>query len=304
MLINNRIISFIKHLTTPFYKYTLGIDINHNSINIVELNLQKEKPILTSFESKTFSDKGEVNLANTIENMISCCGVKSNIAVIAIDDSEIFTQKLVFPILNQRELKEAVKWEIDRYVPYKKDTYYYDFCILNENFNNKDMQVLIAAVNKAIIDELIDHMDKLNIKILAIEGKSFALARNLSEPNCLMVDINHNDSKIIVFQEHIAIMIRDSESSMDKIISEINQTLEWCKVQNQNIEINKIYINGNLFIAEPVVQFLRNQMIHQIDFIDFTKNIDITESFDAQYIKESATELFTAIGLAKRGLEL
>jgi len=304
MLINNRIIAFIKKLTTPFYKHALGIEINHNSINIVELKLQKEKPILTSFESEIFSNKGEVNLANTIENMISRCGVKSNIAVIAIDDSEIFTQKLVFPILKPKELKEAVKWEIDKYIPYEKDTYYYDFCILNDKFNSKDMHVLIATVKKTVIDEIINDMDKLNIKILAIEGKSFALARNLSEPNCLMVDINHNDSKIIVFQEHIAIMIRDSESSMDKIIFEVNQTLEWCKVQNQNIEINKIYINGNLFIAEPVVQFFRNQIINPIEFIDFTKNIDITESFDAQYIKESATELFTAIGLAKRGLNL
>ena len=304
MLINNRIISFIKHFITPFYKHALGIDINHSSINIVELNLQKEKPILTSFESKTFSNKEEVSLANTIESMISRCGAKSNIAVIAIDDSDIFTQKLIFPILNQRELKEAVKWEIDRYVPYKKDDYYYDFCVINENFNNKDMQVLIAAVNKTIIDEIIEYMDKLNIKILAIEGKAFALARNLSEPNCLMVDINHNVSKIIVFQEHIAVMIRDSESSMDKIISEVNQTLEWCKVQNPNIEINKIYINGNIFIAGPVMQSLKNQMTKPIELIDFTKTIDITASFDVQYIKESATELFTAIGLAKRGLDL
>lgn len=304
MLVNDRIISFIKHFTGPLYKHILGIDISHNNINIVELNLQKKRPILTSFESKSFSNKGEVNLVNTIQTMMSRCGVKSNVAVIAIDDSDIFTQKLVFPTLNQRELKEAVKWEIDRCVPYKKDTYYYDFCILNENFNKKDMNVLIVAVNKSVIDEIIDHMDKLNIKILAIEGKSFALARNLSESNCLMVDINHNDSKIIVFQEHIAIMIRDSESSIDKIVSEINQTLEWCKVQNQNIEIDKIYINGNLFIAEPVVQSLRKQMIYPIEFIDFTGNIHITESFDAQYMKESATELFTAIGLAKRGLEL
>lgn len=304
MLINDRIISFIKKFTIPLYKNILGIDISNNSINIVELNFQQEKPILVNFASECLTNKSEVDLANTIQNMLSRCGAKSNAATIAIDDSNVFTQKLVFPILNAKELKEAVKWEIDKYVPYKKDTYYYDFYILNENLNSRDMDILIVAASKVVIDEIIDSMDKLNIRILAIEGKSFALARSISESNCLLVDINDNGSKIIVFQGYIAIMIRDSESSMEKIISEINRSLEWCKEQSYHIEINKIYLNGKLYIVDSLVHSLKNKTIMPIEVIDFTKDIDIKESFDTQYLRESTTELLTAIGVGKRGMDL
>lgn len=300
MLIYDHIISFIKRVRMSGYKNILGIDINRNSINIVQLDLQKEKSILTSFASESILT--ELDIVNTIEKMLSHCGAKSNVAVIAIDDSNIFTQKVIFPILNERELSEAVKWEIDKYVPYKKSTYYYDFHILNRK--DKEMDVLIVAASKLVIDETMEIMDKLNIRALAIEGKSFALARVISESNCLLVDINNTCSKIIVFQEYIAIMIWDVEFSIEKIISEINRSLEWCKKQSCHVEINKIYFNGKLSMLNPFVYSLKNKIEVPIEIIDLIQNIEMKESFDTQYIRESATELLTAIAAGKRGIDL
>ncbi|WP_110953008.1 type IV pilus biogenesis protein PilM [Anaerosinus massiliensis] len=304
MLISDNLITVIKRFIIPSYKRVMGIDITGSSIQIVELSLHNKKTVLTAFVKEQLMDELGSHLLSSIQTMITHWGVKSKAAIIAIEDSNVFIKKLILPNLSETEIEEAVKWEIDQLNPFETGTYYYDFFILNKERNAKTTTVLAVAAYKAIIDRIVQIMKEMNINILAIESTSFSLARIISNPDCLFMDVKENIIKIIVFHQHIPSKITTvNHDSTEQVVNAVMQSMEWCKMQESLIEPHTIYINGDIL----TIDFLENLKLHTnllVEKIDCFKDIDCIDSIDKRHIEKFSAEILTAISAAKRGFDV
>ncbi|QJW48729.1 type IV pilus assembly protein PilM [bacterium BFN5] len=195
----------------------LGIDIGTGSLKIIELNFKNERPVVTKlaiadFSENLFEDGRLVKpdeLTSVLQHQLSTGGFSSREAVIAIGGRAIFIREVVFPQMAEDELQEAIKWDMEKYVPYAPDSFYYDFSIIGTANNGLEMRVLLVAAPKYHIDSLVSVLKLAGLKPIAVDGEAFALYRSIVKAeNSILVDIGQYMSQIIVYQQGIPTVTR------------------------------------------------------------------------------------------------
>lgn len=195
----------------------LGIDIGTGSLKIIELNFKNERPVVTKLAIADFSDNlfedGRLvkpdELTSVLQHQLATGGFSSREAVIAIGGRSIFIREVVFPQMAEDELKEAIKWDMEKYVPYAPDSFYYDFSIIGTANNGLEMRVLLVAAPKYHIDALVSVLKLAGLKPIAVDGEAFALYRSIAKAeNSILVDIGQYMSQIIVYQQGIPTVTR------------------------------------------------------------------------------------------------
>ena len=64
--------------------------------------------------------------------------------VVLLKEEEVFTCKLVFPIMPKKEIAEAIRWELPLYVPFEDGTYYFAYKSLGLSDGMENLQVYVV----------------------------------------------------------------------------------------------------------------------------------------------------------------
>ena len=199
-----------------------GLDISDLSLKIIKL---KKKPTvltqgnflsLVSFGETKIKpgviEKGEIRneeaLAEIIKEAVNNVkGEKLNTRYIiaSLPEEKAFLQVIQLPIMKEEELKKAVYFEAENYVPLPIDEVYLDSQIIPPIKDGPDhFDVLIAALPKKIIDPYLNSLKGAGLRPLALEIESQAISRALvkkevsSEP-LLLIDLGENRISFIIF---------------------------------------------------------------------------------------------------------
>lgn len=216
------------------HRSILGIDIGSGTIKIVELTFTDIKPILKQSLVIDLLDLSLIKeeptwkkqCADLIHNAILVNGIKSKHAIISVGGHNIFSREITLPKLTKEELTEAIKWDIEKQVPYEEGSYYYDFSLLGTNSNTKDSRLMLVASPKKVINDILSIFQFLPIHILAIDGEAFAIERTLhNENNCMVIDIGKENSQMIIYQSHIPVLTRNIPIFGDRFTASIMSTL-------------------------------------------------------------------------------
>ena len=47
--------------------------------------------------------------------------------VVVLEEEQVFTCKLVLPVMPKKEIEEAIRWELPLHVPFEDGTYYFAY---------------------------------------------------------------------------------------------------------------------------------------------------------------------------------
>ena len=72
--------------------------------------------------------------------------------VVLLKEEEVFTCKLVFPIMPKKEIAEAIRWELPLHVPFEDGTYYFAYKSLGLSDGMENLQVYVVL--KSIVQKL------------------------------------------------------------------------------------------------------------------------------------------------------
>ena len=72
--------------------------------------------------------------------------------IIVLKEEQVFTCKLVLPVMPKREVAEAVRWELPLHVPYEDGTYYFAYKSLSLNDGMENL--LVYVVLKSLVQKL------------------------------------------------------------------------------------------------------------------------------------------------------
>lgn len=194
----------------------LGIDIGTGSLKIVEIKRKKERAVVTKIAVADFTAVISADsrllrpeLAAMLRRQIAANGFESRRAVAAIGGRSIFIRQITVPPLTEGELREAVKWELEKYIPYA-DNCYYDFAVLGAAGNGIGIRVLLTAAVKEPIDTLVAVLKDCGLQPIAIDGEAFALYRLLDNAeNSLLLDIGQHVTQLIIYQQGIPEITRN-----------------------------------------------------------------------------------------------
>ena len=203
--------SFLNLKTEAF-----GLDINDTSLKIIKLKKKHGFLQPVSFNEKKLEpgiiENGVIKNENVFTKNVkdAVFGVKgerlqTKYVVASLPEEKSFSQVIQMPKMKEEELRSAVVFEAENYIPLPIDKVYLDFQIINPVAGQIDhLDVFIVAVEKSIVDSYISCLKKAGLVPLAIEVETQAIARTLIKGEIslgpvVLIDFGGDNTDFIVF---------------------------------------------------------------------------------------------------------
>lgn len=153
----------------PKERFAFGLDIGSREIKIVKLKLSKDSTELCGFDITSVQlDMGEAlkkfrQSLDTLSVNIGVCGPSTVIRYVD------------FPLMNKGELKQALKFEAQKHIPFSMNEVHIDGHVLKEDMANNKMLILIAAVKKELVSQRVKLIGDAGLKVNLVDIDSLAL---------------------------------------------------------------------------------------------------------------------------------
>jgi len=196
-----------------------GLDISDLSLKIIKLKKRGKFLTLASFGEaqikpgiiKEGEIKDEEKLAETIKGAIKKVKgerIKTKYVVASLPEEKAFLQVIQMPRMPEEDLKSAVIYEAENYIPLPIEQVYLDSQIVPPVYNHLDhFDVLLAALPKKTVDPYLASLKKAGLQPKALEIESLAIARavikdEVATSPILLIDLGATRTSFIVFSGH------------------------------------------------------------------------------------------------------
>ncbi len=207
-------------------KGTIGLDIGSSYIKIVQLKDIKGGYELELFDMLPLSQEiivdGSVidsfRLIDSIKELVRKTKIRTKYTVIGIaGHSSVIIKRISLPEMSEEELTESIKFEAEQYVPFNIEDVNLDFQILGPKDEPGQMDVILVAVKKDIINEYVSAVREAGLDPVIVDVNPFALENMYEinyeiEPdkNIAIVNIGASTVNMNVLKGGISVFTRDS----------------------------------------------------------------------------------------------
>lgn len=262
-----------------------GLDFSDLSLKIAKLNKKGNFLSLTSFGEIEIKpgiiEEGEIKDENALieavkKGLKEVKGekLKTKNVIASLPENKAFLQVIQVPKMAQDELKTAVSFEAENYIPLPLEEVYLDFQVIPPICNHLDhVDVLIAAFPKKTLYPYFYCLKKAGLipQVLEIESQSIsrALIKNwVSSFQVLIIDFGRSRASFIIFSGNSLRFTSSIPISSNELTETIARTLkidlpeaEKLKLK-YGLEISR-GITKNKKIGEAIIPVLTN-LIEQI----------------------------------------
>lgn len=189
----------------------------------------------------------EQELTNLLaENKLSAVGK----IVFVLDTDMVFLQRLELPSMPQAELREALKWEAQEYVPFADGTYSIDFVAVQKDDNMQS--VLLGAMPLEVLERLREISSRLKLDMLTVTALPLAQAAFLQQEqsNFVLAEDNQNSVSLTAFIDGMPVIVQQAAAEIASVEEEIIVLTETIQ-QKYNVQLRDIFYtdNGSDFTA-------------------------------------------------------
>jgi len=157
-------------------RFSLGLDIGSSAIKIVKLKFIKDGVELCDFAL----EPAQVNPTETLKKIKQSLNPAVDIVNIGVSGSATVIRYVNFPQMNKDELRQALKFEAQKHIPFSLEEVNFDGYILKEALPDNKMLVLLAAVKKDLINQQLKLIEDAGFKASIIDIDSIALCNAFS----------------------------------------------------------------------------------------------------------------------------
>ncbi len=120
-------------------------------------------------------------LGLAIRQVLAKSGVKPGRVVSAIGGQAVIVRELKLPPMSEDELKQAARFEAERYIPYGVREVNMDFDVIGETTedNQRKIVVLLVAARREIVDKHVQALESAGVEPFVLDVESFAVIRAL-----------------------------------------------------------------------------------------------------------------------------
>ncbi|MBU1089160.1 type IV pilus assembly protein PilM, partial [Patescibacteria group bacterium] len=187
----------------------LGIDVGRGSIKIVALSKEAESLELrgigetqTNNTDWTSGDNKQIKeLASDIKLLLRDMKLKDSFAAVSLPENEVISRLVKLPPLKKNEIKEALRFEAETFVPYPLDEVSIDYDVVEEDEAGRLLVFAIAAKNN-LIQYYLKLFKSVGVELLSLESSSLAIKRVANqvvgtESHVLLMDIGEKYSSVV-----------------------------------------------------------------------------------------------------------
>lgn len=163
-------------------KTLTGMDIGSSVVKCLRLDLQKDRPQITHFAMVDLAPEaivdGEIMDRELVIQALQQCAEKAGIGrepvATAVSGRAVIVKKIVMDKMSAADAREAIFWEAEQHVPFDIDDITLDFQILNEDIGAGQMEVLLVAAKKDMVQTHAELIRDAGFTPAVIEVASFA----------------------------------------------------------------------------------------------------------------------------------
>ncbi len=152
----------------------VGLDIGTSTIKVVQLLKVKEQfnLVKASIEELKFNAE-EKDKLSALKRLLKRAKISEKEVNISIEGPSVIIRNIQLPKMSEADLKNAIKYEVEKYIPYNVNEVIVDCQIISEAENN--MGVLLVAAKKDSINDKIQLVQKAGLCPWVVDIDSLAL---------------------------------------------------------------------------------------------------------------------------------
>ncbi|MCM8799531.1 MAG: pilus assembly protein PilM [Candidatus Omnitrophica bacterium] len=256
----------------------IALDWGSYSLKIVKLESINNRHIIRNFLFVNIASSKDV--LSLIKDSLFKLEVGSLPISMSASGHNVICRYINFPLMNEEEFKEAIKFEAPKYIPFSFNDVYFDSIILKKDTSAKKMLVLIAAAKKDYIDQRIDVIKKVGFNVSLIDIDSLAISNcfnfnfskdaSLKNKAVVLLNIGSSITNLNILEDRIAVLSRDIKIAGDDFTKRISsdlgcdfETAEGIKTQPDEEQIQKIRPS-----LEAVASLLAQEIRISLDYYE------------------------------------
>ena len=241
----------------------LGVDLGTGSVKVIGLNGKKIS--LAAFMDMPSSDwEDDSLLIGRLKNFFKEINIAGKDAVVHMPGHLSFVRTINLPPMPKGELKEAVKWEIKRQLPYPQEEAVYDYIAAPAA---DGIVVTFASAERKNVQRYISPFKEAGLKVVAVDVNPLCLIRALplhGSGNIIVLDIGARSMEIDIMRSESVRLTRTVELGGEQIKNQL------VSEGFSEGEIDDIMMNGPAERMKEVLnQFLR-EIFLSIDYYKAT----------------------------------
>jgi len=194
-------------------KPLFGLDIGHGKVRVMQLHPTKRVPRLVGYGEITFDpvavkdgviEQPEI-IAKAVQELFKhhlVGSITTDRVALALPIARAFTRSLEVPVLSDKELAEAVRNEVEQYIPAAVEDLYIDYS--RTDITGVITSVFIVAMPKKIADSYLTLARLLGLEAIVLQTSSGAGAHLFSKDSqsdlpSLLIDFGSDSADITVY---------------------------------------------------------------------------------------------------------
>jgi len=211
-------------------KNYIGLDIGNTSVKVAQLKKTSRGVILEKLALEPLFPNGQPEDISEIDvsvktSAIKRCLDKANITakncISAVSGESIIVRYIPLPEMSEVELKNALRWEAEEYIPFRMDEVNIDSMILGKNLQEDGkIDVLLVSATKELINKHINILREVGLIPVIVDIASFALLNcyeyNYNPPPedaTALISIGSDVTSITIFNNTVSRFTRDIEAT-------------------------------------------------------------------------------------------
>ncbi len=283
--------NFLKKNIINFEDAYFGIDLGDLFVKVVELESKGLGDSVRSYSIAAIPDgcieDGRIidkqKVIQAIKAAVTSAGPKkinTKKVICSLPESKVFLRVLSIPHMEQSEISEAIKWEIEASIPLSVDQVYYDWQLIGESLGNQN--ILTVAVSREIVDDILEILEVAGLEAYGLETESVVTARSLisdtdSDANIsLIVDLGSKRTNFIVSEGNIPFFTSSIPFSSNGVTDAIAKTLGIGSEEAEKIKISQGVgsCNSDDSVFNSMQSYLEGLSVEIEKTIDFYQNIN------------------------------
>jgi type IV pilus assembly protein PilM len=223
-------------------KSMIGLDIGSSSVKAVEISMKgkgREFELthmgIAKLPNEAIVQGAFLNssaISDAIREAIENGKIKSKYVASAVSGHSVIVKKVSLPTMTRAELDEQIRWEAEQYIPFDVNEVNLDFQILDSQSNEGQMDVLLVAAKKDLIDDYVQVISEAGLTPATIDVAAFAV-ENAFEANydvkdgeaVALVNIGAQVVNISIVTDGAPAFTRDITTAGNQYTEEIQKAL-------------------------------------------------------------------------------
>lgn len=205
---------------------SIGLDIGSGYLKVVQLKDNKGGYELELFDMLALPPElivdgsiiDSLRLVDSLKELLRKSKIKTkDVAISIAGHSSVIIKRVSLPDMSEEELSESIKFEAEQYIPFDIEDVNLDFQILGPKEEPGQMDVILVAIKKDIINEYLSVVKEAGFNCQIVDVNSFAL-ENIYEinyeietnKNISLVNIGASTINMNILKGGISVFTRDS----------------------------------------------------------------------------------------------